>query len=101
MPGEAFFPCCHSYLGPHADLCSNPITIDADPEDLLAQGVDGERMNTMDVVQAQEQDEEDDIMTVDAMAEEVRVDKAQEYTEVVDEDMPSWTADFKALARRS
>ena len=40
-------------------------------------------------------------MTVDTMAEEVRVDKAQEYTEVVDEDMPLWTADFKALARRS
>ena len=99
VPGDAFFPCCHSYLGPHGDLHSNPITIDADPEDLLAQGGDGEQMSTTDIVQAPEQDEEDDIMTVDAMAEEVRVDKAQEYTEVVNEDMPSRTADFKALAR--
>ena len=62
MPGEAFFPCCHPYLRPQRDLCSNPITIDADPEDLLAQGVDGEQMSLMDVIQAQEQDEEESIM---------------------------------------
>ena len=41
------------------------ITIDADPEDLLAQGVDGQQMSMTDIVQAQEQDEEDDIRTVD------------------------------------
>ena len=62
MPGEAFFPCCHPYLGPHGDLRSNPITIDADPEHLLAQGVDGEQMSLIDIIQAQEQDEEESIM---------------------------------------
>jgi hypothetical protein len=92
--------------GPNPDLHygtrTHPIDVETletiGDEDWMAEAVIEQTSSEIADGDNPESSADEGSMTADVMEEETRVDEAQEYNEVIDEDMPRESADFEALA---